>query len=147
MRVRKGATVLAHGQSRVVGRYLLALGLALVFFGHARETHAGTAALAQSPGAGPEHVVLLHGLGRTERSMAWMGRRLGDAGYEIHNIRYPSREQQVEELAAGLAAQVEACCSAQGSTVHFVTHSMGGIVVRALLVVGANPHHKILTIS
>ena len=75
-------------------------------------------------------VVLLHGLARTALSMERMKGSLEEEGYRVVNIDYPSREHRIEELApmaieAGLSG-----CGEESSRVHFVTHSLGGILVR-----------------
>lgn len=78
-----------------------------------------------------ETVVLLHGLGRTQRSMGALERALAAAGYEVVNLGYPSRHHTVRDLADTLAAELDACCSNPTAPLHFVTHSLGGILVRA----------------
>ena len=84
---------------------------------------------APAPGADTATVVLLHGLGRTALSMRPMERALEAAGYRVVNLGYPSRERSIPELVDTVRAAVDACCA--GETVHFVTHSLGGILVRA----------------
>lgn len=81
---------------------------------------------------GVEDVVLLHGLGRTDRAMRPLEDALVHAGYRVHNLAYPSLAKAPAELVGDVAAQVEACC-AEARTLHFVTHSLGGLLVRALL--------------
>ena len=80
-------------------------------------------------------VVLLHGLARTSVSMNKMERELAAAGFLTANIDYPSRENTVEELAMTAVPAGIAACRAQGGvdTIHFVTHSLGGILVRQYL--------------
>lgn len=81
-----------------------------------------------------EHVVLLHGLGRTRRSMGKLERCLSAAGYRVHNPGYPSREAQIQCLAAACLPPVLNACRREGAArVHFVTHSMGGLLVRWFL--------------
>ncbi len=77
-------------------------------------------------------VILLHGLARTEVSMEPMAEFLEAEGFTVTNPGYPSRHASIEELAeATVPAALDAC---QGSeAVHFVTHSMGGILVRQYL--------------
>jgi len=80
-------------------------------------------------------VVLLHGLARTSTSMNKMQRELEVAGFLTANIDYPSREHTVEELAdIAVPAGLEVCRSNGGlEQIHFVTHSLGGILVRQYL--------------
>lgn len=81
--------------------------------------------------AADECVVLLHGLGRTELSMLDMAWALHRAGYRVANITYPSLLYSIEELA-GIAVDkgLAECAAASPRRVHFVTHSLGGILVR-----------------
>src|SRR4051812_274541 len=46
-----------------------------------------------------EHVILLHGLARTSKSMEPLERSLTAAGYRVLNINYDSREGSVEQLS------------------------------------------------
>lgn len=89
-------------------------------------------AAAVEAGRPPETVVLLHGLFRTARSMAAMERALAAAGFEVINVGYPSLEQPIELHARTVGEILAACCD-DGRTVHFVTHSMGGIIARYYL--------------
>jgi pimeloyl-ACP methyl ester carboxylesterase len=88
-------------------------------------------ALASPPAsAAPETVVLLHGLYRSERSMRPLEAPVRDAGFRVVNLDYDSRSQTPEAFVASLDAQLEDCC-ADAPKLHFVTHSLGGIVTRA----------------
>lgn len=83
---------------------------------------------------GQDCVVLLHGLARTARSMAEMATSLEAAGYRVANIDYPSREKPVEELSSiAVSKGVTECAAREGEKIHFVTHSMGGILIRYYL--------------
>lgn len=78
-------------------------------------------------------VVLLHGLARTSNSMAKMDVRLQAAGYSTCNIGYPSTRHSIQLLAKNyVLPKVKECLEKQRGSVSFVTHSLGGIVVREL---------------
>jgi len=77
-------------------------------------------------------VILLHGLARTSSSMQMISEAFEDRGYKAANIDYPSRKYPVEELAPmAIEAGLTECPT--GSVIHFVTHSLGGILVRYYL--------------
>lgn len=77
-----------------------------------------------------ECVVLVHGLARSPRSLNKAERFLRQHGYRVLNFGYPSRKYPIEMLSEQyLKPFIETNCPA-GQPVHFLTHSMGGIVVR-----------------
>lgn len=89
--------------------------------------------------AGAQPVVLLHGLARSESSMQAMADALQAGGFKPCLVPYPSRVHPVEELAAAFVLpRVLQCAGVGGDTpVAFVTHSLGGILVRQLEATGA----------
>lgn len=72
--------------------------------------------------------VLLHGLARTETSFAVMEAALEGEGYRVVRPGYPSTEAPIEELVQRTLPDAVAECGTE--RVDFVTHSMGGILVR-----------------
>ncbi len=82
-----------------------------------------------------ECIILLHGLARTSRSMLVMERELKKAGYQTHNCNYPSRDHAVELLSETFIPQAIEFCNNkyQPKQIHFVAHSMGGILIRCYL--------------
>lgn len=81
--------------------------------------------------AGADCVVLLHGLVRTAGSMETMAEALREDGYHVVNIDYPSRHYPIRELSDRAVADGLRGCAEQGDNrPHFVTHSLGGILVR-----------------
>jgi hypothetical protein len=84
-------------------------------------------------------VVLLHGLKRTSRSMNPIARVLEANGYRVHNQPYPSAKYELSTLAEKTAAQLRPVLEGE-TQVHFVTHSMGGILLRLLRANGAVPN-------
>lgn len=83
----------------------------------------------------PTHcVVLLHGIAGFALLLKPMELSLEDLGYFVANVTYPSLSDPIESLAVEAVEEGLERCSAQGlSRIHFVTHSMGGILVRQYL--------------
>lgn len=82
--------------------------------------------------ASPEQlVVLLHGLGRTRHSLDALAESLTNQGFACVALSYPSTRATLDEHVAALDGLLDQLDDVRA--VSFVTHSLGGIVVRALL--------------
>ena len=77
-------------------------------------------------------IILLHGLARSADAMTTAQEYFEEQGYAVANVDYPSREHTVEVLAPMAVEQGLRECP-KNDRVHFLTHSMGGILVRYYL--------------
>lgn len=84
---------------------------------------------ASQPAYANECIVLLHGLARSSMSMTVLDWRLSRNGYKTVSIDYPSGERPIPDLAElAIPEGIKACGDVE--KIHFVTHSMGGILLR-----------------
>lgn len=83
--------------------------------------------------AGVAGVVLLHGISRSALSMRPLERALRTACYTTLNLTYSSRRRSLAELVDDLVPRVRHFAADLDGPLHFVTHSMGGLVARAYL--------------
>jgi len=75
-------------------------------------------------------VVLLHGLGRTRRSLARLDRALCQAGFTTARLDYPSMRRPIEEHASTVADLLDHVPTPR--KLSFVSHSLGGLIIRQL---------------
>jgi pimeloyl-ACP methyl ester carboxylesterase len=78
-------------------------------------------------------VVLLHGISRNARSFRKMESAIERAGYTTLNLDYASRRKPLEALAEDIHPAIETFAGRLGGRVHFVCHSMGGLLARVYL--------------
>jgi carboxyl-terminal processing protease len=88
-------------------------------------------ALLREPDEGArELVVVLHGMGRTSRSMRPMVDALRVAGFDVLNIGYSSVCCSISQLGDSVRREIESRRLPNHRTVHFVGHSLGNIIAR-----------------
>lgn len=80
-----------------------------------------------------ETVVILHGLGKSKNTMWLLAVRLKDAGYAVKRINYKSLFQKTDDVINNVNQQINDCCSDLKSPIHFVGHSLGGLLIRSYL--------------
>lgn len=76
--------------------------------------------------------ILLHGLGRSQSAMSDLAVALERAGYTTVNKTYPSTKYRIEKLADDAIAHALGACPKK-SKINFVSHSLGGILIREYL--------------
>ncbi len=77
-------------------------------------------------------VILLHGLARTTASMEELEKRLIEEKFHVINLGYPSKDDTIQVLARQAITPALAQCESDRE-VNFVTHLLGGILVRQYL--------------
>ena len=111
----------------VLGGLCLLLALSLPSIGQGVDS-------AVAAGRQRECVILLHGLARSRHSLERMEEALRLEGFTPVNLDYPSRRKPIEALALEAIPPALARCEEAGApAIHFVTHSLGGILVRYYL--------------
>lgn len=84
-------------------------------------------------------VILLHGMGRTRFSMCSLEKYFKSQGYQVLNESYDSRTKPIEVIAEEhISKLLQSVNMDDLEAVHFVTHSLGGIMLRYYL-----SHHAI----
>ena len=76
-------------------------------------------------------VILLHGLWRSIWAMEPMAKHLNEQGYHTINVPYPSFRKPMAELTKIIHEAIK--LHGGDRKVHFVAHSLGGVLVRKLL--------------
>jgi glycerol-3-phosphate O-acyltransferase len=132
----EGVYRVSTGEERTVEYYANSIAH---FFATRDAASGSTTGVVGSKPTASKAVVLVHGLARTSRSMARLGHALRAAGYEVYNWDYPSRSYGVAALTDALEEFARAAAS-QSGRIDFVTHSMGGLLVRGVLARGRLPN-------
>jgi hypothetical protein len=65
--------------------------------------------------------------------MKRMAKALDREGYQVHNLDYPSRQAPIEMLGDIVGMKINELGFDPKVKIHFVTHSLGGIVLRYLI--------------
>lgn len=73
-------------------------------------------------------VIMLHGIVRSSKSMSRMQKSLGEAGFVPVPFDYPSTQANLDKCSGFLNSVVKSLDGVK--EISFVTHSMGGLVVR-----------------
>jgi len=85
-----------------------------------------------------QHVYLLHGFGGRPFFLKTIERLLLEEGFQVKNWGYPNVFRRIEQMSRLLRTEVERVKNTEPSAqIHFVTHSLGGIVARHAF--SANP--------
>lgn len=79
-------------------------------------------------------VILIHGLSRSHYSMMKLEKFLELHDYKVVNQDYPSSKKSITEIAnEEIPLMVNACLKYHPDNIYFVTHSMGGVILRQYL--------------
>lgn len=92
--------------------------------------------LARSMMSKGELVVLSHGLGRSDNAMWRLEDKLEQAGFDVCNIDYDTIGESVDHVLQQANNEITSCLK-PASKIHFVGHSLGGLVIKSFL--SSNP--------
>lgn len=80
-----------------------------------------------------EGVILVHGLGRGAGSMWRIAGSLRNAGYFVCRIDYKSIRRDIFDIKKEVYRQMNLCFKNNLKKIHFVGHSLGGLLIRSYL--------------
>jgi pimeloyl-ACP methyl ester carboxylesterase len=129
-------------KSRPVKRSYRAFNKQMVFF-VAIVLFIGCSGIRPNRAAAPgqkDLVIVLHGLGSTKGAMWLLGERIQNAGFRVKTIGYASLYKTPEQVLADVTGRIESILAENSGTVHFVGHSLGGLMIRAYLDANAVEH-------
>jgi pimeloyl-ACP methyl ester carboxylesterase len=92
-----------------------------------------TQPIAVAPDVRRDGVVLLHGIGIGSWTLKRLERTLQRDGFATLNLDYASRKKPLEQLAEDIHAPIAAFAERCSGTIHFVGHSMGGLLARVYI--------------
>jgi len=92
-----------------------------------------------NPGNG-DSVILIHGMGRTANSMFILKKRLEKAGYHVLSESYPSTKKPIADHVKWLEGLAGKFRRNTKGKIHFITHSLGGIILRFYLMENKDPN-------
>lgn len=75
-------------------------------------------------------LISLHGLARKSSSMSKITKEFKKQNFIVWNETYPSTEKKIEDLSPFVKKGLDFCNTNNADEIYFVTHSMGGILVR-----------------
>ena len=78
------------------------------------------------------HAICLHGLAKKSSQMSSMQHFMEDKNICVHNLSYPSTQQDLSGLAAQLISAIKECVPHNAPT-HFIGFSLGGLLLRLIL--------------
>jgi pimeloyl-ACP methyl ester carboxylesterase len=94
-------------------------------------------AIKKAPASGRRSaVILLHGMGRSRTCMRRMARILEDAGHTVANVGYASLVRPLDNHMSTVACVAAALAADGAEDIHFVGHSLGGLVARSVAAQG-----------
>lgn len=80
-----------------------------------------------------ERVIIFHGITRDSEFLQPMADFLTQQGFEVFNLDYPSTKYTIQELVTQQVEQLPKLLNTGSGTVHFIGHSMGGLLITGVL--------------
>jgi len=86
-----------------------------------------------SDAAQGDYLIVLHGIGRTNQNMQTVSDHFTAQGYLVLNLNYASRDKELKNLSTDIHQKITKFTTDPNKPIHFITHSMGGLVARAYI--------------